>query len=144
MMKSQIFGFVTLIFFVIWLITLGADNADDVSGDLELDVNGYHVRLNLAAPSHVGENEFHIYLLDLDNTPLNNVRVNLMAASVAQTNDHTASMEKNPAMAGHYILHSAQELPTPPSSGRPVDWVGNQTEMPILRPKLSIQRIIFY
>jgi hypothetical protein len=129
MVKIKIFLFVTLTLFISFLVTPGIAYADDANGNLELDINGYHVRLSFSAPSHVGKNEFHIYLQDLDHSPLSSARVNLVAAPVPLTDENVTSLEKNPALAGHYILHSIQVLPTP-ASANPIDWSGNQAADP--------------
>lgn len=123
MLKSTFF-FLTLFLLGLFLIPPSPVFADEASGNLELYVNGYHVRLKFSPPARAGENEFHVYLQDLDNTPLTSIRVNLMAAPLAQTDEDAASIEKNPALAGHYILHSIQELPIA-ASANSIDWFGN-------------------
>lgn len=101
---------ITLIAFILFLMTLWFVNADEETGNLEVDLNGYHIRLNFPIPTYVGENEFQVHLLDLDTTPLNNSKVTIIAAPILQTDENESSIEKKPMnMPGHYMLNVLQD-----------------------------------
>jgi hypothetical protein len=87
----------TLAAFVLFLATPGLAYADEGTGEMDMVVNGYHVRLVLPGPAKTGENPFHVQISGADGSPVSGAAVQAAAQPVEEM---TASPTPTDSMAG--------------------------------------------
>jgi len=89
-MKKRAFQFLTacLSIFLLLALPLQGALADGQGEGIEKEVNGYHVRLVFVEDPRVGENDFHIQIMDSMGMPVANAEVLVMAAPYEDMSDH--------------------------------------------------------
>lgn len=89
-MKKRAFQFLTacLSIFLLLALPLQGALADGQGEGIEKEVNGYHVRLVFVEEPRVGENDFHIQIMDAMGMPVANAEVLVMAAPYEDMSEH--------------------------------------------------------
>ena len=89
-MKKRAFQFLTacLSIFLLLALPLQGVLADGEGEGIEKEVNGYHVRLVFVEAPRIGENDFHIQIMDSMGMPVANAEVLVMAAPYEDMSEH--------------------------------------------------------
>ncbi len=113
-----------------FLVAPGAAYADEGAGGMEMEVNGYRVRLVFPTSAKIGENDFHVQITDPDGSPVSGAQVRAAVQPVEKTETHEVDM-------GNAHGHN----PAPPTSAHDdmggMD-MGGHDEQPTVAPADSM------
>ena len=89
-MKKRAFQFLTAYVSIFLLLALPLQGvlADGEGEGIEKEVNGYHVRLVFVEEPKIGENDFHIQIMDSMGMPVANAEVMIMALPYEDMSEH--------------------------------------------------------